>query len=236
MKKTVVLAFLVLSCLAAFSAAAAETAGSAGSSQAPAEPQIVVKLTGANKQQFTVAGTRRQIEDYAERFKNKGDYNYAIGCYQQLIATDSRDVRSYVLLGKLYQFQLGKYADAIRQYKKAERVVPPDNPDGLAEIRLFSAKAYQTLAEQTNSLIYFVQAISEYEKVLDHNPKDVEAMFNLASCRLNSKDYDESIRWFERVIELEPEGEWAELSKKALNMAREDARSRSSFKRRTRNS
>lgn len=187
-------------------------------------PRLTVYVQGAEGKTLDITGTKEEIWEYAEGFTDQGNYEYAKAIYEGLIEQDPRDIRTYLLLGQLYQFQLGKYADALWYYKRAERLVPPANPGGIAFCQRLSAEAYRSLAEKTNSLIYFVQAIGEYEKILRFDPDDVEVIYYLASCRLNSRDYDHAISLFKEVIEKDPESVWSEMSKKAVEIARQESR------------
>lgn len=207
---------LVMLSVAVFFAAAA---------QASAIDDVRVKLQPIEGRDRVVQGTRVEVSNTAEKFALQGEYESARLCYLRLIETDPGDSRSMLLLGQLYQFKLGKYPDAIHMYKRAERAIPESNAGGRAFVWRLSADAYRDLAEKTNSLIYFVQAISEYEKILDHfDPKDSEVMYNIASCRLNSRDYEGAIEWFKRVLVLDPKGELAEMTKKALEIAERENR------------
>ncbi len=173
-----------------------------GAAAAHAQGGLEVRLPMTDGRDRIIQGTREEIAATAEKFSEMGDYEQAKICYLRLIETDPGDVRSTLLLGQLYQYKLEKYADAIRLYKRAERLVPDSDSGKKAFVWRLSAEAYRELAEKTNSLIYFVQAISEYEKILDrHDPDDIEVMYNLGTCRLNSRDYAEAIRLFKRIAE-----------------------------------
>lgn len=184
-----------------------------------------VKLPAANGKEILISGTRQDLYGYAQTFIDRGDTAYAQICYEHLIENDPRDVKAYILLGKLYQFNLEKYPKAINCYKKAERLVPAENKEGKILCGRLVAEAFRALAEKSNSLIYFVQAINEYEKILEYDPKDAEVMYYLASCRLNTNDFNTAISLFQKVVNEFPQSEWARWSKKGLEYAkREKAR------------
>lgn len=214
MKRGIACAALAALVLAPCAALAAE----------PRQQQIV--LPGPDGKTTSIAGTAEELWAAAEQLVDKGQYERAKSMYQQMIENDPRDVRSHILLGRLYQFNYRKLADAVRWYKKAEFLVPASNPDGRAYVIRHTAEAYRELAEKTNSLIYFVQAIAEYEKVLDIDPDNYEVMYYLGTCRLNSKDYERASQLFKIVIEKDPDGEWAKTAKKALQFSESEARKR----------
>lgn len=184
------------------------------------ETLVQVKLASSRGEALYVTGTRSEIYDRAEQFSNSGDYTYAQLCYERLIETDQRDVRAYLLLGKMYQHELEKLPKAINCFKKAAQLVPSSNKGGRALCERLCAEAYRSLAEKSNSLIYFVQAIGEYEKVLDYDPHDAEVMYYLATCRLNTNDFETAIALYEKVMLESPKSEWADYSKKAVVYAR----------------
>lgn len=196
----------------------------AGLASAHAQGEIQVRLPSMDGRERVIEGSRLEIANAAQKFAEQGNYEYAKRCYQRLIETDPGDVRSVLLLGQLYQAKLGKYADAIRLYKRAERLVPESNPGGRIYVWRLTAEAYRELAEKTNSLIYFVQAISEYDKILEKDPKNVEVMYYVGLCRMYSRDYETAIEMFKRVLATEPKGEWADVSRKALEVAQREFR------------
>lgn len=173
---------------------------------------------------MTIKGDRSQLYGYAKHFTERGYYSYARICYETLIESDPRDVRANLLLGTLYQKYYQQLAKAVTYYKRAERLVPERNIEGKALCHRLSADVYRALAEKSNSLIYFVQAIGEYEKIVRYNPQNMEVMYYLASCRLNTNEYERAIMLFERVISEAPKSEWAKLSNEAIKVARKEIR------------
>ena len=193
----------------------------------PVDRMKIVLMTPEGKK-TVLSGTKEDIWKYAEGFIDKGDYDYARDSYLQMVEKDPGDIRSNILLGQLYQFKYSKNAEAVKYYKRAERLVPASNSKGKAFCQRLTAEVYRELAEKTNSLIYFVQAISEYEKILDVDPDNIEVMYYLASCRLNGKDYPAAIQLFKRIIEQDPKGEWVAVSKKAISVAEQEQKARRS--------
>jgi len=204
---------------------AAPCAASASETTRP-EPRQKIFLPGADGKRVIVTGTSEELWQTAEKLTETGDYERAKMFYQQMIENNPGDARTYLLLGRLYQFKLKKFADAIKQYKRAEHLVSDANPGARAFCRRLSAEAYRELAESSNSLIYFAQAITEYEKILGYDPDDVEVLYQLGSCRLNSHDYDRAIEMFKLAVEKKPDSEWGKMAKKGLEAAKSEARRR----------
>jgi len=194
-----------------------------------------VALVSPSGLERSVQGTREGIFAYAEAFEDRGDYNFARRSYERLIETNPADVRAYILLGRLYSKHLEQYVKAIKYYRHAGRLVSErTNPEGKAFCQVLVADTYRTLAEKSDSLIYFVQAIGAYEKALSYDPRNYEAMFYLASCRLNAQDFDRAIHLYKYLVENAPETPWAKLSKTALKVARKEQRRARNHDNRTR--
>lgn len=188
--------------------------------------QLKVVLTAPDGKKSVFTGTKEELWKRADDFIDKSDYSYARDIYFQIIEKEPSDIRTNILLGQLYQYKYGKHAEAVKYYKRAERLVPASNSQGKAFTQRLTAEVYRELAEKTNSLIYFVQAISEYEKILDVDPDNLEVRYYLASCRLNSKDYASAIVLFKEIIDRDPNGEWAVTSKKAIRVAEQESKKR----------
>jgi tetratricopeptide (TPR) repeat protein len=192
----------------------------------------VPESEGTNKELY---GTQDEILGYAQGFAERGNLNAAKYCYETLIDIKPGDARPYILLGRLYQDRMEQYVRAVKCYKKAEMLVSErTNPGGKALCQRLSAEAYRALAEKSNSWLYFVQAISEYEKILKYNPDDIDAIYNLASCRLNTQDYGRAIALYEIVLKKAPNSEWSDMSQQALKVARDENRQAAGKDRRVR--
>lgn len=204
---------LILSAAGALLAAAA-------AAEMPRETIIIEMPDGKVR---SITGTREDLWSQAERLIDAGDFELARQYYTKIIDKDPADVRTHILLGQLYQFHFGRLADAVRFYKTAERLVPASNPEGKAFCQRRAAEVYRDLAEKTNSIIYFAQAITEYEKILSVKPDDPEVLYFLGTCRLNSRDYERAAAVFRRVVEIDKKGQWGAAASKALAVAQREA-------------
>lgn len=191
-----------------------------------AQGEIAVNLPRTDGKERILTGNRVDILNYADQFIDRGNYPYAVRCYETLLAYDASDVRARVLLGRLYQFRIGDYARALAAYNKAEQFIPETQREQKAYVLRLSADAYRELAEKKGSLVYYAQAISEYERVLRYAPEDSEAWYLLGVASLNGSDYERAILAFEHVIENDPKSPWAKESRDALTVARKEKRSR----------
>jgi tetratricopeptide (TPR) repeat protein len=188
------------------------------------EPSYRIVFKTAEGQKQKVVGDKSEILGLAERLTDHGDFESARICYQRILSRNPQDIRTHLLMGNLYEKHFINYAQAIMHYKRATALVPKSQIDRRAYCHRVTAEALRVLAEKTDSLIFFVQAISEYEKILALKPQDPEIMFYAASCRLNSSDYDRAINLFEQVIDANPSSSWARLSKKGIRVARRESR------------
>ena len=99
-----------------------------------------------------------------------------------------------------------KYTDAIDYYTKAVVFIPQDKVTMLK-----IANIYKLLGNNA-------KALSFYDKILTIDENSVDAYFNKGLVLASQKNYDESIKCFEKVIALSPDYPYAYYS---LGMAYE---------------
>src|SRR3989344_3304393 len=129
-----------------FACGACLAGGRAEAAELAPESRETLKIKTPEGRVITASGTQAELWATAQQFVDKGDYQYGRLIYEEMIKRNPSDARSHILLGQLHQEQLGKYADAIWYYKRAERLVPPTNPGGVAFCQRLTAEAYRALA------------------------------------------------------------------------------------------
>lgn len=65
------------------------------------------------------------------------------------------------------------------------------------------------------------QALAEYEKALRHNPNAYQVYYNMAVAHTRLKRYSEAIFQLEHYLELKPDGENREETKRIIEQLRE---------------
>lgn len=122
------------------------------------------------------------------------------GC-QKLRARDqlNQGVRAY---------EAGDYETAIEHFKRAIELDPQ-----LLSARLYLATAYMTQyipgAESPENLQMAQAALQHFQEVLDRDPNNEIAIASIASIYFNMKNFDEAVKWYNRLIEVNPQNKTA---------------------------
>lgn len=122
----------------------------------------------------------------------KNQTSEAISVYQDLIASDQAVLRTYELLGSVYQ-RAGQLDNAERTFEKATTIYS-DNPHA------FYVRGYFY-----GSLRNFDQAIIQFENVLRLSPDDVTALRALSSAFQQKGDKDKSIEMARKILNIQPD-------------------------------
>lgn len=96
-----------------------------------------------------------------------------------------------------------KYEDAINKFQKAVEYDP-----SLINARLYLATAYAQQyvpgADTKENIMYANQAIAEYEKVLQQDPKNISSIKGIAFLYLNMKNWDKAKEYYRKAIDVDP--------------------------------
>lgn len=118
----------------------------------------------------------------------------------------------------------GNYASAIDSLQRAIDL----RPDALsAKIDLASA-LYQRGATNTDREIDYGRAIDYLGQVLAKNPNEPTALFNRAITQEKLHLYEPAIADWQRYLQLEPSGAWAEEARKRLEIVQEKVKGKHS--------
>jgi len=163
-------------------------------------------------------------------------FDKAAEAYKKFIASGPRQAfDAYNRLG-LCQMELEQYADAVTSFQEALKGIPDD-----VNIMYKLAQAYEKagqleqaeatyykLAELSpkDARIYYNTVITMYNtakmpdkaaeaarKMIELNPNDPDALFNLGFMLVQMKKFEEAIGVLDKVIALTPEMEYAHLNK-----------------------
>lgn len=136
----------------------------------------------------------------ANCLKETGDTIGYLRMLQLVIDQDPKEVKAYLELGFFYQSQENPLA--ITYYQNALQVEPNNK-----EIHKNLALMYDSMGETD-------KAIAEYQILLNIDPHYVPALNNLGYIFLVKKDnYDEAIRCFTQVLEIDPSLTFAALNR-----------------------
>lgn len=128
---------------------------------------------------------------------------------QQAVERDPKNLQAWVALGNGY-FDSHQPQKAIDAYAKALEL-DPRNPDILTDQGIMYREAK-----------VFDKAVANFENANKINPKHMQSLYNLGivyAHDLNAKD--KAIKIWNRVIETDPTGQQATLSRKAIQELQE---------------
>lgn len=185
----------------------------------------------------------KQKEDFAPVYQEIavclqmiGENDSAIVYYQGAIVYDPRNVDAYQSIGNIYYMQ-GDYDEALVWYDRATEVddLYPRSYNNMATIWLSrgnfeKAKDYYELAitvDATYPRAYYGLGVVAWKRgdIEEAEAKFLdavkvgsmpEAVFMLGQLNFEMKNYDKAKNWFERYLEKESVGEWAEKAKDML--------------------
>jgi tetratricopeptide (TPR) repeat protein len=175
---------------------------------------------------FNIASAHHELKEFAE----------AADAYKKFIDGGPRQpFEAYNRLG-LCQMEMEQYADAVLSFQEALKGIPDDVNITYKLAQAFekagqleqAAETYYSLAELSpkDARIYFNTVINMYNaakmpdkaaeaanRMIELNPNDPDALFNLGFMLVQMKKFEEAIEILDRVIALTPEMEYAYLNK-----------------------
>ena len=129
-----------------------------------------------------------------------------------ILGTGCRQLQSRDQLNKGVQaFKNAQYPEAVENFKRAVELDP-----GFATARLYLATAYMQQyipgADSPENKQMAEQAHAQFQKVLDQDPKNTNAIASIAYLYLNEKKWDEAQQWYEKLISVQPDNKDAYYS------------------------
>ena len=116
----------------------------------------------------------------------------------------------------------GSYQSAIELLQQAEPARPED-----ASLKIDLATAYYeragTRSDPAERAADYELALQALNSVLSSNPNDLVALFNRAVVRQRLRRYSEAIADWERYLQIEPAGQWADAVAQFVTEAERDS-------------
>lgn len=154
--------------------------------------------------------TYNELCENAKYFEENSEPLKAIGIYQNILESYPEDGSILFDLGDLY-CQQESYNEAVECYLEIiEKNLHEDKDLAHAMLGI----CYMSLAEQREDTINEQRAITHYESAIQLNPahsEDSKLLFDLGLAYTYTKDYDNAIATFEKLIEVAP-GEYLSYS------------------------
>jgi len=146
-------------------------------------------------------GCHLQLGLIAEK---KEEFAKAMEEYKKEIVLDDRSALSHQRLGFLYSNYSMELANAVSELAKAYKL-GPENTDTLT----YYGNALYNMGK-------FGQAADQFEKIVQMDPKNPTANYNLALIYENWGKTKLAIQQWQRFLEMDPPGNWSEEAKQHL--------------------
>ena len=132
----------------------------------------------------------------AEALRLRGRRDKAMESYRAALELDADFAPAHAGLG-IALFQSDRHAEAIKAMARALRL-QPDLPVASA-LHVFMGRAYQSL-ERSEA------ALQSYERAVEIDPRDTEALDRLAMTHFGRKRYEAALGLYRRLAEIAPSG------------------------------
>jgi len=164
----------------------------------------------------------------AELYQRQQQPEKAIEMYKEYLRARPDDAMTHILLGLLYENK-GEVAKAIAEYREAIRIEPnsavalnqlawtfAERKESLDDALQFAQQAVSLSNEpgilDTLGWVYyqrgeFVQAIEQFQLALQQDPFQPTINYHLGLAFHQMRDIENARKFFERVLELSPNGE-----------------------------
>ena len=137
--------------------------------------------------------------DYLGALRTKQQrYEEALELFQALIKVRPGKAKAYIGKG-ISLARLNRHEDALRSFDQALALDPT-----LEEARTHRASAYVRLGFTANNMGRTEEAEAYYQKALQHNPRFPDALDNLGALRIKQQRYEEALKLFQTLIEVQP--------------------------------
>ena len=161
----------------------------------------------------------------AEVYYFEGKYSRALQEIKHAIDVDEQIPTALIIRGEI-EISTGDYHEAISSFKQAIKI----NPNNTAAMSLLS-RTYALLKNKEKTLLYankavkisptlanynnlgttytllglYDEAMLNFKKVLEINPRSATAYYNLGHIYIKRKDYEEGINFYQKAVEQKPD-------------------------------
>ncbi|HJT88752.1 MAG TPA: tetratricopeptide repeat protein, partial [Bryobacteraceae bacterium] len=146
--------------------------------------------------------------DRPEGWANMGAVDYRLGKWNESLPMFQKAIGLqpkapyYSNLGSAY-FLLGRYSEAAAMFEKAASLLPND-----ADIRVYLADAYRWLPAPAKAAAAYDQAIALAYKGVQANPRDAQALGDLAISYAKKGDFPRALDFIGRARAIDGKNNW----------------------------
>ena len=120
-----------------------------------------------------------------------GDYHEAISSFKQAVRIDPKNIVGMILLSRTYALLKNK-EKTLLYANKAVKISP-------------TLAGYNNLGTTYTLLGLYDEAMLNFKKVLEINPRSATAYYNLGLIYIKRKDYEEGINFYQKAVEQKPD-------------------------------
>ena len=134
------------------------------------------------------------LQNVAEALRKQERYEEALPAYRAVLEIDAEYALAYAGMGDAL-FRLGRYAEALEAMARAA-TLQPDLPMAGSLHRLMG-RATQELGQP--------DAADHFERAVQHDPRDAEALDRLAMLRFGEQNYEAAFELYRSLLEINPD-------------------------------
>jgi len=177
----------------------------------PNDAQAVRSLAAAYQAAGQTRDAANSLEQYVELQPKDSDALRQLATLYQRLATQS-DQQASALIGQGLGESLGTVAWSFPNSSGFLGALG-ENPIDEAVSSRFSARAGEA-SDQANR--WLEKAVTTYDQLVEADPADTTALIQLGQAAANAGKDEEAIQAFERYLELDPTGPYAEPAKQQI--------------------
>ncbi|XP_071831327.1 protein O-mannosyl-transferase TMTC3-like isoform X2 [Apostichopus japonicus] len=133
------------------------------------------------------------------------DMSTALQYFKQGTIEDPGHISSYIYVGRTYHQAMNNNSMAMKYFRKAELLIPPQIPGKKRHIDKNTVSIYVSMArilkqDKTN----YLEAIELYKQAISLRHDFVDAYLDLGSLLITMNNLDEAAEVFEKLLKFEP--------------------------------
>jgi tetratricopeptide (TPR) repeat protein len=146
-------------------------------------------------------GSLDALKNRALAYQGKSNYPQAVSDLDNILRVNPKDAQSYLLRGDLRRDQ-DQHDLAVADYRKALELQPDIDKDVNSRLAQVASK-YYVMGSEYSSKGKYAQAISEYSKAINLNPKSLWFYYNDRAVIYAKLDrYNEAITDLDRALDI----------------------------------
>lgn len=150
----------------------------------------------------------------AEEEYRQENYDKALLFLQEGLEKDAKDGYCWAMMAEIYSWRAyGRYGEALAAAEQALKLLPKKDTEWRCFIQIIQAEVYFKIGDYHSS-------IDAYKQALTIQPKNKNAIAELADVYRVIKDYEQSNLWYNKIIEIDPSEQYvySQIAHNAIDM------------------